>query len=220
MQERLENADNQEQAIHRKLDLQNAKLAKENAQKALVKAQEEQEEAKQKKKKKAIKKKIIDEKIDQNNETQDEITERKADKLRARAKKMKYKEKSGPEPEVIEAIKKGKKKGIENVFNDDVVTADKTEPEEQPEINIKSFKKFKKSADSDNEDTSMKIDEDYTDSGKKIKKKADDAELETSATSSKKSADEAEPESLGEVKAQKMKDYFKKSQVYQNYQQE
>lgn len=39
MEERLENSNTTSQAITRKVDLQNAKLSKENAEKALVKAQ-------------------------------------------------------------------------------------------------------------------------------------------------------------------------------------
>lgn len=39
MVERLETAEDDEEAISRKVDLQNAKLSKENAQKALEKAQ-------------------------------------------------------------------------------------------------------------------------------------------------------------------------------------
>jgi hypothetical protein len=43
---RLENAEDKDEAISRKVDLQNAKLSKENAQKALEKAEEKQEEVK------------------------------------------------------------------------------------------------------------------------------------------------------------------------------
>ena len=64
----------------------------------------------------------------------------------------------------------------------------------------------------------MKIDEDYTDS-KKSKKEAEDMDTESDKGSSgKMTADDAEPETLGEVKAEKMKNYFKKSKVYKNYQ--
>lgn len=175
MQQRLANADSKEDAIQRKLELQNAKLSKENAQKALVKAQEAEEEFKQKKKKKQIKKKILDEKIDQANETQEEIVEQKADALRAKAKKMKTKKREGPEPEVVEAIRKGKLKGIDNVFNDEPSyekSADQTESADTSEAKPKkmSYKKNKAEQQGNEGESSLKIEEDYTDSGKKNQK--------------------------------------------------
>lgn len=67
MKERLEQADDEEEAITRKKDLQTAILSKENAQKNLEKAQFKEEEAKQLKKKKELEKKILEQKIEESN---------------------------------------------------------------------------------------------------------------------------------------------------------
>lgn len=67
MKERLEQADDEEEAITRKKDLQTAILSKENAQKNLEKAQFKEEEAKQLKKKKELERKILEQKIEESN---------------------------------------------------------------------------------------------------------------------------------------------------------
>jgi hypothetical protein len=133
-------------------------------------------------------------------------------------------------------------KGIDNVFNDEPVAEgtsyEKSTSSAGTETKHKKKKmtykesKAKQTADDEGE-SSLKIDEDYTDSGKKVKKptvekvtstssskKSADDDEEESTTSTKQTADEAEPESFGEIKAQKMRNYFKKSKVYKNYQRE
>ena len=52
---------------------------------------------------------------------------------------------SGPEPEVIEAIKKGKMKGIDKVFNDDESPTSKedTESDDKPKSKSKKSKSSK-----------------------------------------------------------------------------
>lgn len=65
MKERLERAEDDEEAIKFQVDLQNAKLSKENAQKALEKAEQKEEEAKQTEKKKKMQKKILEAKIEE-----------------------------------------------------------------------------------------------------------------------------------------------------------
>ena len=56
---------------------------------------------------------------------------------------MKYKKKEGPEPEVVEAIKQGKMKGIDNVFNDEPV-AEGTSYEKSARTGTESKHKKKK----------------------------------------------------------------------------
>lgn len=109
--------------------------------------------------------------------------------------------------EIAKAINKGKAKAIDAVYKD----ASSTESEEAPP------KSSKKEADEPEPKVipASKDAEEAEPVTVKPSKEAEDSEPKAKASA------EDEPEKVdGEVKAQKMRNYFKKSNIYKQYQQE